>query len=445
MPNYLILVLCTAFVFFLLRLERKESEDVSAAVWIPTIWILAISSKPMVVWFGAVGSNETGSPLDRILLTSLIVAGIVIITHRQLDWVDVLRQQGWLLALILYMLVSTLWSDITLISIRRWIREVLVLIMTLVIMSEANPHQAFKSLLRRSAFVLIPFSILLIKYYPALGVEYAKWSGDMMWTGVTLHKNSLGRLCVISAFSMLWTLHRRWRDKPRNSGYYQNLADISVLFVAVYLLKGAENSYSATSIGCFAIGIAVFLGLLWCRKLRIAVPQSVLLALVVLFIGFGASAPFMGGSNVAKFSSSLGRDETLTGRTEVWSDLVKAFNHQPLLGVGFGSFWTDARRRFYLVPHAHNGYLDILLELGLMGFVLTIVWLLSCARKLQNALMQNYEWASMAISLLAIMIIGNTTESSLNDLSEPMTSVLILASIIVTCRPIHTSYHVSYR
>ena len=47
MPRQLALLLCTAFVLFLLRLERRQSAGVSAALWIPTLWMLAIASKPL--------------------------------------------------------------------------------------------------------------------------------------------------------------------------------------------------------------------------------------------------------------------------------------------------------------------------------------------------------------------------------------------------------------
>jgi len=65
----------------------------------------------------------------------------------------------------------------------------------MVIVSEVNPRQSLASLLRRCAYVLIPFSVVLIKYYPALGRQYGRWSGIEMWIGVTNQKNSLGILC----------------------------------------------------------------------------------------------------------------------------------------------------------------------------------------------------------------------------------------------------------
>ena len=78
-------------------------------------------------------------------------------------------QHGWLLALLAYMLVSTIWSDITLIAFRRWAREAIVVIMALVIMSEANAAQALESVLRRSAYILVPFSLMLDQVLSGFG------------------------------------------------------------------------------------------------------------------------------------------------------------------------------------------------------------------------------------------------------------------------------------
>jgi len=115
-------------------------------------------------WFGVTGgSNESGSVLDQVLLIGLAAAGMAVLTRRRYDWPGALRRNGWLLALLAYMFVSTLWSDITLIALRRWVREAILVIMALVLISETHPREAMESLLRRSAYILIPFSLLLIK------------------------------------------------------------------------------------------------------------------------------------------------------------------------------------------------------------------------------------------------------------------------------------------
>jgi O-antigen ligase len=349
---------------------------------------------------------------------------------RRFDWRGALRRNGWLLALLAYMFLSTLWSDITLIALRRFGREVIVVIMALVLMAETDPRKAVESVLRRSAYVLIPFSLLLIKYYPALGVNYAQWSGLRMWIGVSTHKNSLSCLCLVSAFFLIWAVYRRWRQ---HSSVWDLAggADISVLLIALFLLKGEENAYSATSLASIGVGIVVLVGLLWLRRAKLAVSQFALVTVTVLLMGFGISAPFVGGSNVAVFSSSLGRDATLTGRTDTWAQLVPVFMSQPVSGSGFGSFWTTARRDFYQMSHGHNGYLDSLLELGGAGLWLYMAWLLSCVRKLYRGLANDYEWSILGIGFLLMALVYNTTESAFSSLASVLTAAVVLVSAVV--------------
>lgn len=428
MPPCLALLICTAFVLFLLEVERRTLRGVSTASWIPTLWMLAIASKPLPSWLGMTGSNESGSWLDELMLASLAILGIAILARRRFSSWAVFRQQRWLLVLLAYMYASTLWSEITFIALRRCVRESVILVMVLVVMSEANPRKALASVFRRSAYILLPFSLLLIKYYPLLGRQYGRWSGIEMWTGVTNQKNQLGRLCMICIFFLLWALYERWRERPHADGHYQAMADVAVVLLALYLLNGADSS---TSLASLIVGVAVYLGFCWCRKLKIKVPQTALLASVIFLVGYGASAPFLGGSSVSSFSAMLGRDSTLTGRTEVWANVLPAIKRQPLVGYGFGSFWTDARRKLYEIPTAHNGYLDIMLELGEIGLALYTIWLLSCARQLHRALGQDYCWASLAICFLLMSLLYNTTESALNSLTEYVTAAGTLAFIVV--------------
>ncbi len=66
----------------------------------------------------------------------------------------------------------------------------------------------------------------------------------------------------------------------------------SSLCLAAYLLKGSD---SATSMATLGVGIVIFVGLQWLRKLKLRVPQTVLLALVIFLAAYGISAPFLAG------------------------------------------------------------------------------------------------------------------------------------------------------
>jgi exopolysaccharide production protein ExoQ len=75
---------------------------------------------------------------------------------------------------------------------------------------------------------------------------------------------------------------------------------------------------------------------------------------------------------------ALGRTGSLTGRIPLWFAVAKSISHHPWLGYGFASFFNNfnpesrvvALRAKWVAEHAHNGYLDILLDVGLLGFAL---------------------------------------------------------------------------
>ena len=436
MPPLLVLAICTAFVLFLLRLEKQAAPETSLALWIPTIWMLIIASRPLVQWFNYVGpggvtlDNDSGSPVDRTVLIILAAAAIAVLSRRRIDWGNFVRQQKWLLLLLAFMFLSTFWSDITLTALKRWSRELIVPIMALVVLSEVNPRLALESIFRRTAYVLLPFSIVLIKYFPWLGVRYGKYSGTLMWVGVGGQKNILGRLCAIAILFLFFALYRYRRNHTLGrEAKSQAWADVFILLLGVYLLNGSASSTSVVSL---LLGGVVFIGLIFLRRLKLRVPQFALLALAIALMSFGVATPFLGGSNVASLTGSLGRDQTLTGRTEVWADILPARAQHSMLGYGLGSFWTDARRAFYDIPTAHNGYLDVLLELGEVGLAIYAVWMLSCTRLMHRALTQDYEWSSLGLSFLFMGLLYNTSESSLNTLTEQMTAVVVFASFVIS-------------
>ena len=264
------LLLCFAFVLVLLRLESRTSPDNSWAVWIPTAWMLIVASRPLIEWFvpvtakGVTLDNDAGSIIDRWFLIALASAAILVLISRRFRRWDSLWRLKWLFVLLAYMFVSTLWSDITLIAMRRWTRELIVPIVAMVILSEVNPLRALEAVFRRTAYVLLPFSILLIKYYPLLGRVYGRYSGAQMWVGVGQQKNQLGRLCAISALFLGFALYQYWRrhQKPRD---FRNRA---------WADAGYASSYPvfADRIGVFHLACIAFPGRR-CFHSRLLVPE----------------------------------------------------------------------------------------------------------------------------------------------------------------------------
>jgi exopolysaccharide production protein ExoQ len=433
MPTIVALILCTVFVLFLLRFDHKQSSEVSRVLWIPTIWMLSIASKPLGLWLspGGVDSAE-GSPLDRIFLLVLLLVGFIFLAIRNFNWTKFIKENSWLFLLIGYMLVSILWSDIPYISFKRWSREFLAILMAILVLTERKPRKAVESIIRRTIYICIPFSLLLIKYYPGYGVSY-NWSGDQNWIGVTLQKNALGRLCLIAAFFIIWTFIRRWQGRDNSAVRYQTYTEMVLLILTFWLLKGPSiGAMSATAVTSLTMGLVVFVGLLLMKKWKIYVAATPLVATIAAVIIFGIVTVFVGGSTVASLTSNLGRDSTLTGRTDIWADLLPVAMLSPIVGNGVGGFWTNKTREDYGVNECHSGYLEIILDYGFIGLLLFSMFLLSSCWKAQRTLSYDYDWGSLWICYLLMTMMHNISETSLNTFTNHLTAIILFLTVSST-------------
>jgi len=423
MPKQLALLFCIGFVWWLLQFDRKQRYPRTSALWLPTIWILAISSRPLDSWSNF-NIGASGAVLDPLFHGTMLCIGLIVLGRRDFNWGRAFRANWWLFVLVGYMLTSIVWSDMIFVSFKRCVRELTALVMALVVLTEPAPLQALQSLFRRTIYVLVPFSLLLIKYYPPIGVMYSRWTGEIQWIGVTLQKNSLGRICLTAIFFLIWTLIRRRKRREPTVARYQNHADIFVLFLSAWLLRGPSMwAASATAIYALTAGLLGLWGLSWSRRHKMLPGPTMLASIVAVIVVVGTITPFVGGSNLAGFTSAVGRDSTFTGRTEIWAEYVPAVKKRPLFGYGFGGF--------YKVPaEAHNGYLDVWLGLGFVGVVITGMFLVSTVRRAALLLPRNFDWAALTICFTVMAAIHNISESSFDSLQRQLMAVVMFVSVI---------------
>jgi exopolysaccharide production protein ExoQ len=433
MPSQVALLLCSGFVLMLLRMERKQTPEVSHAVWIPTLWMLYCISKPFGVWFGAVRSGtsvEEGSPLDRNFLIVLMALGSWVIANRRLDWATLKRDNTWLLVICVYALVSIVWSEFPFVSLKRYIRFLGTIIMALVLMSDRSPKLALENVLRRTAYILIPYSLLLIKFYPAFGVMYGRYTGDIMWVGTASQKNGLGVLCSVSIIFLFWRQLRAWQRGNTRDHRWSKYLDASLLFLSVYLLRGPSNAAaSKTSFVVLAVGCSCLLGLLWMKNHRRYLGQNSFLAVVLLAYIYGFGVPFGLTSLFSGLVQAIGRDATFTGRTEIWAELIPIASSDPFLGLGYGGFWV--RPIESQVNEAHNGYLDVMLELGLVGVLLLLAFVISMCRAAYAMLRRDFWWASFGLSFLLMAVLHNASESTFLKTSDFLWTLVVFLSMLM--------------
>ena len=369
------LVYCAgiAVIFYL---DRDEKVRTSKALWIPVIWLLINGSRPVSLWFQGGPTEGTeftdGSPVDAAVYGAVILAGLIALSRRMSRVWSFLKSNRALVIFFSYCLVSTMWSDEPFVSFKRWIKAAGDVIMIVIVLTDADQRDAIKRFLCRAAYVLIPLSILFIKYYPDWGRSYNPWTWEPMYSGVTTFKNLLGMTTLVGALGTLWCFIRSWRELRGRRRWQHLVAEGIILCMSIWLFLTAD---SMTSFSCFMLAGMVMLiaSLKFVARrpwiIHVAVVAAISVALVALF--FDTS-----GDMVKK----LGRNSTLTGRTAIWQEVVEQAKHSPILGTGYEGFWMGDRlaavwRVEKGIQEAHNGYLEVYANLGWVGIGL-LAWLI---------------------------------------------------------------------
>jgi O-antigen ligase len=299
----------------------------------------------------------------------------------------------------------------------------------LVVLTEQSPLKALESVFRRCAYVLIPFSLLLIKYFPNFGVEYSP-EGTKMWVGVASQKNSLGVICAISAFLIIWSFLRVWQVGGFLKKKSHVFAEGLVLATALYLIGGFRGAYPATATGVLIIGTASLL-LLYRMKSNIAHMAT----LMVFMVGTALLCLTFFDSLVPIVTSVFQRDESFTGRTDIWRAVLDVASRSPLLGVGYGGYWglqDEMVRSTVRATEAHSGYLDVYLEVGIVGIVLLLAFLLSYHRRALRELNHANDWGLFGICLLMMTLMHNFTESNFLRTSSYFWNVTVFVTIALS-------------
>lgn len=414
-------------------MEYKQNPSASWTLWIPTVWMMKIASSDLAYWFGRADAEPgAGSPYERYLLIFLLCLGLIVLYRRRFDWYRAIKDNAWITLLIVYMFLSMFWSDEPLTSsFKRWVRELIAFIMVLAVLSETNPRNAVKSVLRRSVFVLIPLSLLLVIFFPEYGTE--TFGSFEAWVGVTTHKNGLGRLCFIAIFFLIWvSVNGRPVNDAQSSSRYQICANILVIIMALYLLKGPGigKTISITSVITLAVGLVSFFGFLLAWRFKRYLSLNTLRFVTAGIIVIGTASVFIGGLVVGgEIASSFGREETLTGRTQIWADLIPYVMREPIIGYGIDGFFTDTMKKSLgNLPHAHNGFLNIILDYGFVGLFLFSTFLLSLCGKAYKIFYYDYGWGSFLQCFLFMTVIYNVAEISLDSFTSHQMAVLIFLS-----------------
>lgn len=402
-------------------LDRDISVRTSKALWLPLIWVSIIGSRSVSGWLGMSGQAEVagqipeGNLLDQVIAGALILMGLIILIRRSRNVTNLLRASWPIVLYFGFALASLLWSDFPSWGFKRWVRALGDLIMVLVVATEVQPTAAFRRLFSRVGFVLLPASVLLIRYYPALGQDFDDY-GLQAFTGVTTNKNVLGHLVFLLGLGTLWQIFSLIRDKEQPNRARHLLAQCTLLALGIHLSLVA---HCATAGACFILGAGVMLAisLPFFRRRPAAVHALVLTLLLV-----GGVSELLGGRRA--ITEALGRKPDLTGRTEIWRIVIPMVPN-PVGGAGFETFWVGPRvaKVFAMVGglkmtnEAHDGYIEVYLNLGLLGLGFIALILVQGYFASVSAFRRDTALGGLLVAYVVTAVAFNVTEAGFRMLS----------------------------
>jgi exopolysaccharide production protein ExoQ len=345
---------------------------------------------------------DDGSPLLRWVFITLQLISVMIVVPRWRSFVRTAIRHKSTLLLLAMVVGSVAWSIEAGITLRRGI----ALLGTTVFGFYLASRYSTLSLLHRLAAALglvLLLSIVFAVALPGIGVHADAHAGA--WRGVLPHKNALGQTSTLAVlvFYIVW----KGSDRYRGAGFVGILLAIPVLLL----------SRSAT-----ALVLVALLGATWplYSMLRWRVGIMVPALIVTMLVGGGAVSLLLAHREAALHA--LGRDPTLTGRTDMWGIIWQAIASEPWLGYGYRSFWRDDESGRLAIwaalewtpTTAHNGIVDLALDIGLLGVAIFLTSFVSAVYLAFRAVRTHRHPVSFwPLMFLTFLLLCNITESML--------------------------------
>ncbi|WP_124728320.1 O-antigen ligase family protein [Staphylospora marina] len=343
-------------------------------------------------------------PLGKALKLPVFVLTVLFawLTWRKLK--ESLRPTLWIWLPVAWAFCSVLWSGFEEVTLQKSITLALMTLLGVWI----GTHFGLKRLLLVLAVmmaVIMVLSLLAVPLFWDLAIDHQEHEGA--WKGVFVHKNSLGRIMALSflVFSLLQFQYAKTR--------FNNKLPYAVgLSMALLVLSDSQTAF------LIEVALMVLLGFIWLfwRKPRLF--KWAVLLLLVPVAGVGIWILVDGES----FFGLLGKDATMTGRTPLWSYAIAMAMREPWLGYGYYGFWHGMEGPSNSVwkviqwkpPHSHNGFIDLWLDLGLIGVGLFLAGLVKFLIMAVRHVRFNNRWED-AWPLLygAFMIVSNISESAI--------------------------------
>ena len=300
--------------------------------------------------------SELGNPLTQALFLAVYAGAILLLGRRRcLEWA---KKDRLILLLLGLAVLSVSWSEDPATTFKRALALLGTAAASIYLASQWKPKDLIK-LLAWSLGLAALASVAVALIAPAYGVMSDISPGA--WQGIYTHKNIFGRVMALGAISFMFLAF--------TSPKYRRIGWGGFLLLLVLVIE----SRSLTALLALLATLSLIPVLLALRRRPAFIPSltMALFALAMLTVWLTGSSHDV--------VNAFGRDPTFTGRVDLWQSASTVISKRPWLGHGYGTGWvgggddatTDiAQFTEWNAPNAHNGFLNLTLDLGFVGLIL---------------------------------------------------------------------------
>lgn len=372
------------------------------------------------------GQAENSTVDDTLIIKIFLIIYCITFFFILSRWkraVYLISIEKFILIFTLFAVTSILWSTSQEITITRSIAIFGTNLFGLYLGARYTLQQQL-NLLTWTFATIIFLSLIFIFLLPKYGIMGGFHPGD--FRGIYNHKNVLGKMMVIS--TAVFGL------KGINAKNNRWLIFLGLSFSIILLIFSKSSSALINLLGILMTFMIINT---WRWRYEIMIP--ILIALFTIITGL----IFYFNDYSSLLFNAVGKDPTLTGRTDLWLLVWNMICKKPWLGYGYGAFWHGfdgpSAEIWYTAgwhpPNAHNGFLDLWLSLGILGVVIFLIGFIKtffqAFIRLRYSIRSEGFWP---LVFIVYLILSNLTESALmlqNDIFTVL-YVAITYSIIIT-------------
>jgi O-antigen ligase len=357
---------------------------------------------------------DTANTADRIIKVCTLLISIFVVVSRWSVMRSLARDSNLgAVACLTLAPLSAVWSIEPSATLLRSVTLLTIAFLCLAISLAGWNRQRLQQLVLPPLMLILIMSLLLGMMYPDRITELGQdLSQKGAWHGMTFTKNQFG---MISSLAAIICVNRLMAGEGRIAWPVAG----TLVSLTCLVLSRSNTSLFATLLG---IGFMALVMRVPVIKQRFSTHVVVAIAGTILLYELVIQNVIPGAYTLlAPIRSLTGKDATFSARTTIWDIVKQHIEYAPILGSGYGAYWIGPLARspsyvftyvMYFYPtEAHNGYLDIVNDLGWLGMGCLVLFLIAYMRQALQLMRFDRSQAALYLALLFQQMVMNMSES----------------------------------